>query len=117
MDMKTGLYTTTKGLILMGLDSEKNNRSRQIETKLLAKDVHPDGKHLCGFSMIHNDVEMRGEWLVRLRDDMDPRGCIDVEGMKAVRLWIDCSFDVWNDCVHKVEDLDLESFGKGIAEP
>jgi hypothetical protein len=94
--------TTTRGLVLMGMDAEKHGRNKQIDTDLLAKDIHPDGTHVCVMSFIHNDVEMRGEWLIRLRDDMDPKGCIDIDGMKAVRLWIDCGLDVWGACTTEV---------------
>jgi len=84
--------TDSEGLMQLVRNSKGRNRS--VDEKAIAKDIDPDGIHVMNFNMIHNDVELRTEWMVKLRDDTElTEGVHETEGMKFVRVWLDVGFD------------------------
>ena len=70
---------------LMHLVRNSKGRNRSVDEKSMAKDIDPDGIHVMNFHMIHNDVEYRTLWMVKLKDSMDP-----------ANVWIDCGFPVFD---------------------
>lgn len=68
-------------------------RNRQIDIAKLATKIDPSGTHVCVFNMLHNDVEFRTMWYVKLKDSMNPAEC-----------WLDVSFENWN----KLSDYEME---------
>lgn len=87
----TVVTATTPQLMTMAADSQGRNRS--VNTENLSKDIDPEGVHVAAFHMIHNDVEYRTLWMVKLADSMDP-----------TNVWIDCDFSVFD---HHTRMLDL----------
>ena len=75
----TRLITTTPGLIALARDSEGRNRGPNERCLL---DLDPDGLHVLADQFVHNDVELRCRWLIKVRDDDAPH-----------ELWMDNSFD------------------------
>lgn len=59
-----------------------SNRNRQVDISKLAEVVDPDGTHVCAFTMLHNDVEWRTMWLVKINGTLNPVEC-----------WLDVSFE------------------------
>lgn len=72
-------FANTAQFMLLALDSQSRN---QGPTDALIKALDPEGNHLLAFSFVHNDVELRGMWLCKLKD-------VDV----PVRLLMDNSFE------------------------
>jgi hypothetical protein len=66
-------------------EAERSKRNRRFNTRRLENEIDPDGIQLVVFHMIHNDVEMRTEWLVKMKGTMTP-----------TRLWLDMSFKNWD---------------------
>lgn len=63
--------TNTVGLLALAADAKKHRTNRQA-TPRLVDDIDPDGTHILVFSMIHNDVEFRTLWMVKMRGSMEP---------------------------------------------
>lgn len=64
--------------------------NRSVDVDNVVRDIHPDGLHLLQFRMLHNDVETRTQWLVRLRDDIELReGVHEASGIRYTELWLD----------------------------
>lgn len=79
--MKAIYVTGTPGLLKLIADSRGRNRG---PTKELTEALDPDGTHVCHWKMPHNDVEWRGQWLIKVKDSMEP-----------VQLWMDNGFDAF----------------------
>ena len=77
--------TNTVGFFELCQDAIKNKRNRQVNLNKLVPEIDPDGIHICAFSMIHNDVEVRTMWYVKIAGSMTPR-----------ELWLDVSFENFN---------------------
>jgi hypothetical protein len=69
--------------MMMAHDSQGRNRA--VNTEQLANKIDPEGTHIVAFHMIHNGVEYRTLWMVKLKDSMDP-----------ANVWIDCGFPVFD---------------------
>jgi hypothetical protein len=82
-DSNTLVTASTKGLKLMARDSQGRNRA--VQTENLFERIDPKGTHVVAFHMIHNEVEYRTLWMVKLKDSMDP-----------ANVWIDCGFPVFD---------------------
>tara|TARA_Y100000310_G_scaffold80965_2_gene77607 strand:+ start:1874 stop:2197 length:324 start_codon:yes stop_codon:yes gene_type:complete len=106
--METELFTDEARVIGTGVltdyvwDGWKHNRNRQA-TKELLTEVDPEGRHLLGFSMIHNDIEFRGQWFVKIKDQDDP-----------VEVWLDIGLELYGQqppsVVRRTEDGDWVEF-------
>ena len=57
-------YTDTPGLLDLAKDAQGHGRSVEINT--LARAIDPDGFHVLLSSMVHNDIELRTFWAVKL---------------------------------------------------
>jgi hypothetical protein len=43
-----------------------SDRNRKVGIAKLAEVIDPEGVHLCTFTMLHNDVEWRTRWMVKV---------------------------------------------------
>lgn len=73
------IVTNTQGIVSLVKNASGRNRS-VYEDKFIS-DVDPAGMHVLGFQMIHNDEEMRTQWMCKMRDIEDP-----------VSIWLDVDF-------------------------
>lgn len=73
--------TDTAGFLAMCRDAERHDSNRQVETENLSYEIDPKGIHVLVFKMMHNSSEWRTNWLVKLKDTMEPQ-----------MLWLDVSF-------------------------
>lgn len=96
-------HLTTNRLLYLAKRAETTNRNRQVHTDELSKVLDPDGCHVIGFKMFHNDVEWRLQILCKLTDSMKP-----------TTIWLDVSFDDFDNTVQRSEVRDpspLEQLG------
>jgi hypothetical protein len=82
--------TNTTGILYLIENSKGRNRS-VYEDKFVAN-VDPKGIHVMGLSIPHNDVELRTQWLCKMKDDDPP-----------VEIWLDVDFDALKECTTEVE--------------
>jgi len=82
-DSDTLLTASTKGLMRIARDSEGRNRGP--DTYTLSRRIDPEGVHVVAFQMVHNDVEYRALWMVKVKDSIEP-----------ANIWIDSSFKVFD---------------------
>ena len=75
--------TNTAGIFDLVTNASGRNRS-VYEDKFMAA-VDPQGVHVLGIQFPHNDVEMRTQWMCKMRDIEEP-----------VSIWLDVDFDVLN---------------------
>ena len=87
--------TNTAGILFLVENSKDRNRS-VYEDKFI-QHVDPDGMHVMGFSMLHNDVEMRTQWLCKMRDTDEP-----------AEIWLDVDFDTLRACTTDIETNNQE---------
>lgn len=78
----------TEGLLFLARQADKNKLNRRVKTELLETQLDPNGIHLVGFRLLHNDVEWRLNIFAKVIDQTEP-----------VEFWLDASFDDY----HKVE--------------
>ena len=81
---------TTEQFKFLDRDSRYRNRG---PTKELIAALDPDGIHVAGWQFIHNDVEYRTRWYVKLKDQTE-----------AVELWMDNSFEAFDRHTALVEE-------------
>lgn len=81
---KGNLVVDTQTLMAVITDSNQGEpRNRAIDTKLFL-DLDPSGNHLLTRVMLHNDMEWRCQFYVKVNGTMDP-----------VVLWQDVPLDIW----------------------
>ncbi|MAH47630.1 hypothetical protein CMI37_17555 [Candidatus Pacearchaeota archaeon] len=100
MGLKKATVANSCGLQQLAKSSQGRNRS--VDEKALSEDIDPEGIHVMSFSMVHNDVELRTEWLVKLKDDTKTKHVREVDGVKFVSVWLDVDFiefDKWTSTV------------------
>ena len=67
------------------MEKDSRGRNRGPHPKVM-KDLDPEGLHIVGYQMMHNDVEWRCMWLCKLRNQDEP-----------VNIWMDNGFDAFAD--------------------
>ena len=85
--------TNTEGIMNLVMNASGRNRS-VYEDKFMTA-VDPDGVHVLGLQFPHNDVEMRTQWMCKMRDIEDP-----------VSIWLDVDFDALKKVSQEVEASD-----------
>lgn len=85
--------TNTEGIMNLVMNASGRNRS-VYEDKFMTA-VDPDGVHVLGLQFPHNDVEMRTQWMCKMRDIEDP-----------VSIWLDVDFDALKKASQEVEVSD-----------
>jgi hypothetical protein len=58
----------------------------------LRESLDPDGFHMLGLTMLHNDVEWRTQWYIKLRGESSMH-----------MIWLDVPLDALDKYTHKVE--------------
>ena len=81
---------TTEQFKALEIDSRDRNRG---PSKELIDKLDPHGVHLAAWQFIHNDVEYRTRWYVKLKDQTE-----------AVELWMDNSFEAFDRHTSLVEE-------------
>ena len=74
------IVTDTRGIMQLVLNASGRNRS--VYEDRFAQAVDPEGMHVLGFQIPHNDVEMRTQWFCKMIGRHDP-----------VEIWLDVDFD------------------------
>ena len=49
-----------------------------------------------GFSMLHNDIEMRTQWMCKMRDTEEP-----------TEIWLDVDCDILRECTTEIETVEI----------
>ena len=75
----TARFTYTENFKAMEIDSRGRNRG---PNEALIAALDPKGIHVLAFTMMHNDCEVRNQWLVKLLDQEEPES-----------IWMDNSFE------------------------
>lgn len=84
--------TDTTGLLYLVYNAKGRNRS-VYEDKFVTA-VDPDGTHLLAFSFPHSDVEMRTQWLCKMKDSDFPQ-----------EIWLDVDFSALQKCTTTLEAI------------
>lgn len=87
--------TVTDTAGIMSLVMNASGRNRSVYEDEFVADVDPKGVHVLGFQFPHNDVEMRTQWMCKMRDIEDP-----------VSIWLDVDFDALKKVSQEVEVSD-----------
>ena len=82
--------TDTPGIMHLVINAAGRNRSIYEDKFVTA--VDPGGIHVMGMSFPHNDVEMRTQWFVKLKETKEP-----------TEIWLDVDFDVLDEWSKKIE--------------
>ena len=85
--------TNTPGILHLIVNAAGRNRSVVEETFVPSVDLK--GIHVMGLSFPHNDVEMRTQWLCKMRDTEVP-----------AEIWLDVDFDVLKECTTVIDAPD-----------
>ena len=97
-------FTITNSAGIVYLAENAKGRNRSIDNEVFAESVDPEGLHVMVMSFPHNDVEMRTQWLCKMRDLKDP---IDV--------WLDVDLDALNECTTEIEGpKDVENVRRDV---
>ena len=94
--MKKITYTDTKGFLKLEKDSRGRNRG---PNKSLLSKIDPNGTHVVKHMFIHNDVEYRALWLVKLENDNNP-----------AEVFMDNSFEQFKQ--YTTNNYNLDTLGK-----
>jgi len=99
--------TNTAGIIHLVINA--SGRNRCVYEDKFVKAIDPLGIHFLSIQFPHNDVEMRTQWMCRMKDTKEP-----------VVIWLDVDFDALSSVTTELEipatDPDLDEFGKGLAD-
>ena len=82
--------TNTDGILALVMNAKGRNRSVYEDRFISA--VDPDGIHVLRFKLLHNDVEMRTQWLCKMKESEEP-----------VEIWLDVDFDVLEKCTTQID--------------
>jgi hypothetical protein len=75
----------TKGFLFLAREADRTDRNRRVNVERLEKVLDHGGVHVVGWTMIHNDVEMRTQWLLKVKDSDTP-----------LKVFLDMSFEDYN---------------------
>jgi hypothetical protein len=82
--------TNTPGILYL-VDNAKG-RNRSVYENKFIQEVDPNGTHVMGLSFPHNDVEVRTQWMCKMKDSDEP-----------VEIWLDVDFDALKECTTDIE--------------
>ena len=99
--------TNTPGIMHLVLNA--SGRGRSVYEDRFVRSVDPNGTHVLGLQIPHNDVEMRTQWFCKMMGSDAP----------AV-IWLDVDFNALDKVKVEIDvpdtDPDLNEFGKGLAD-
>jgi len=87
--------TVTNTAGIMHLVMNASGRNRSVYEDQFVQSVDPVGTHLLVMQLPHNDVEMRTQWLCKMKDSDEP-----------IEIWLDVDFDVLKSCTTVIEAKD-----------
>jgi len=85
--------TNTAGIAALVMNAQGRNRA--VYEKKFLQAVDPSGTHIMVFQMIHNEDEMRTQWLCKMRGSEDPAS-----------IWLDVDLDILNHVTTEIEVSD-----------
>ena len=80
-----GTIITTDSTGIVALAYNATGRNRSVYEEKFAKGVDPEGTHICATYFPHNGVEMRTQWLCKMRGTMEPAA-----------VWLDVDFEAFD---------------------
>lgn len=86
--------TVTNTIGFMALCKNAHGRNRSVYIDKVSRAIDPQGTHVLGFRLLHNDVEWRTQWFCKFLDSDDP-----------VVLWLDVSFEKFTEMTETVTVL------------
>ena len=89
----TATVTNTEGIL--SLVENAKGRNKSVYEDKFSQNIDPNGMHVMGFSFLHNDVEMRTQWLCKMRDTDEP-----------IEIWLDVDFDALDNFTTEVDVKD-----------
>ena len=76
---KKAIVTTTPGIMTLAWNASGRNRS--IYEKEFEQNVDPEGIHVLGYQLDHNDTEIRTQWFCKMKGTLQPAEIwLDVDG-------------------------------------
>ena len=93
--MKRIASVSTEGFLVLSENAEGRNRSVYIDR--VSDAIDPDGTHILVMSMVHNDVELRTLWYVKVQNSLHPE-----------QIWLDVDLNVFNSVVTYTEVTEEE---------
>ena len=101
--------TVTNTAGIMHLVINASGRNRCVYEDMFVQTIDPLGVHFLSLQFPHNDVEMRTQWMCKMKGSKEP-----------VVVWLDVDFEALNSVTTELEmpptDSDLDEFGKGLAD-
>lgn len=91
--MKTQVADTATFLHL-ARNAKKHGFNRQIDVKRIEQAIDPEGIHVVALSLLHNDNEIRTQWMVKLKNGTPGASVID--GLSYADLFLDVAFEDFN---------------------
>jgi len=85
--------TNTHGILYLVKNSKGRNRS--VYEDEFAASVDPEGTHVLAMQFPHNDVEMRTQWICKMKGTLRP-----------AEIWLDVDFDALSLCTTDIEAPD-----------
>ncbi len=82
--------TNTNGILYLVENAKGRNRS--VYEDKFASAIDPDGTHVLALHFPHNDVELRTQWMCKMRDSDQP-----------CEIWLDVDFDALKACTTDIE--------------
>ena len=77
--------TNTPGILYLANNAHGRNRS--IDKETFQKNVDPNGRHILALQYLHNDTELRTQWVCKMKNTDDPAD-----------IWLDVDLDVFEEC-------------------
>ena len=87
------IVTNSAGLLYLAENARGRNRS--VHEDRLAQGIDPDGTHVLVMQFPHNDVEMRTQWVCKMKGTLRP-----------AEIWLDVDFDALEECTTEIEGVD-----------
>ena len=82
--------TNTPGILYLVENAKGRNKS--VHEEKFESDVDTSGTHVMGLSFLHNDIEMRTQWLCKMKETDVP-----------LEIWLDVDMDKLRECTTEIE--------------
>ena len=70
--VKLATLTTSAGLVALAENAQKRGSNRQANIAALSKMLDPNGVHVLAWHFMHNEIEWRTIWMVKVSDSLVP---------------------------------------------
>jgi hypothetical protein len=82
--------TNTAGIMYLAKNARGRNRS--IDEEGFSETVDPVGRHVLALQFPHNDIEMRTQWVCKMKNTNTPQ-----------EIWLDVDLDAFEECTTTLE--------------